>query len=153
MSTPSSDQPPSPEESGAGWSSSADSGRRFWLIPMATFVVGLLLGGVVIALVNIASDDDSAGAGSGDGTASAPATTPTSTGPESVTIPGDCIQIATDAQGLLDLADQAVQAARDLDADALSDVVAELKTQQEALSNQASICQDAAAAENSTSTP
>jgi hypothetical protein len=148
MSTPPQDNPPSP----GAWNTSVDGGRRFWLIPVATFVVGLLLGGAVIALINIASDDDSAGARNGAETSTA-SPTPTSTGPDSVTIPGDCIQIATDAQSLLDLVDQAVQAARDLDADALSDVVAELQTQQEALRSQASICQDAAAAENSSSTP
>lgn len=161
MSTPP-EEPPAdqspPDEPAAQspvtkWTTSADGGQRFWVIPLATFVVGLVLGGGIIALSGLGSDDDStADADQPDSTPSA-SPSPTSTGPDSVTIPGDCIQIATDAQELLDLADQAVTAAGDLDADALSDIVAELRTSQETLSNQASICQEAAAQENPTTTP
>jgi len=124
------------------------------VIPLVTFLVGLVLGGGVIALAGVGSDDDEEPAGA-DQSATTPSASPTSTttGPTSVTIPGDCIQIAADAQALLDLADQAVTAARDLDADALSDIVAELRTQQETLSTQANICQQAAAQENPTATP
>lgn len=112
---------------------------QFWAIPLAAFVVGLVLGGVIVALTGIGpgSSDDSAS----PSTSTTPVEpTPTSSTAADVVIPGDCVQVAQESQALLELAQQAAAAARDLDADRLSTLVGEIKDQQDLIQAQAAAC-------------
>ncbi len=94
------------------------------------------------------SSSDEAGA---KPTPSTAAPSPTSSIPPPLVIPGDCVKVAQDSHALLDLAEQAAEAARDLDADQLSTLVAEIKAQQEQIQAQAVACSAAAAADPSAS--
>jgi hypothetical protein len=115
-----------------------------WLIPAVTFLVGLVLGGLVIGLLRSDfGDGDGSAAGTTPSTASATPAPSTSLA-EPITIPGECVQIASDSQQLLDLVDQAVTAARDLDAEQLSSIVSQLQDQQQRVRDQAAACQQAA---------
>lgn len=129
-------EPSTPEES---WTTRT-SGSRWWLIPVATFLIGLVLGGGVIALAGI-GNDDAASAAPG----SSPVSSPSSSTAPDLVVPGDCVQVATDSQALLSLVDEAAQAAKDLDAAKLSDLVAELRAQQQVVRAQAAACQAAVA--------
>jgi hypothetical protein len=136
--------PAGPEQSGEpeAWVRH-ESARRFWILPAATFLVGLVLGGALIALTGFGSDDDPT---------ATPAVTaspnPSASGSPSASalvVPGECVQIAEDSQALLALVNDAAQAALELDADQLSDLVAQMKTQQELVRSQAAACQSAVA--------
>ncbi len=119
---------------------------RFWLIPALTFLVGLVLGGAVIAAVGSGGDGAVTGSGgTSSSTTSAPSTLTTSTSPDAtVTVPSACLQVADDSQALLGLVSNAVGAVRDLDAARLSDIVRQLRDAQNALSETATRCQEAA---------
>lgn len=122
----------------------AGSGRP-WALIAAAFVVGALLGGLVIGLAR---------SGSGSTSASAPVTstvtvtstaspTGASTGGATIAVPQQCLQVASDAQQLAQVADQAVAAARDLNAAKLSDLVRQLDSAQTALRADGQACKDA----------
>ncbi|MDN5767390.1 MAG: hypothetical protein L0H78_16430 [Humibacillus sp.] len=131
-------------------------GRQRWFIPVITFVVGLLLGGLVIWAVR-----------SGDSGSATPdaSTAPTvaATGPTSgstaapttatVVVPAECLMVSEDASTLNDLVRRAVTAARDLDASALSTVVREIDTAQAALRQHADACKDVQASITGGATP
>jgi hypothetical protein len=119
--------------------------RAPWLIPALTFLVGLLLGGVVIGLLRSGTATTASPEPAATSTPSGPAA-PTSSPAGPITIPAECVQIATDSQQLLTLLDEAVGAARDLDAGKLSGIVAQLQDQQERVSTQAAACRAAAGA-------
>ncbi len=124
---------------------STEKKSNSWWIPAAAFVVGLALGGGVIAATMSGGDTGSAGsspsasASSGAPTATASPSTPADA---TLTLPGECLQVAEDSQKALDLVNDAVAAARDLDASALSDVVRELQSSQDTISKQAAECRD-----------
>ncbi len=119
--------------------------RQRWFIPVITFVVGLLLGGLVIWAVRsgdsgTASPDASASptvsaTGPGSGGTAAPTTA-------SVVVPAECLKLSDDASALNDLARRAVTAARDLNATELSTVVREIDTAQTALRQHADACRN-----------
>lgn len=143
MSEPTADDPTSPQ-------SSADRAARprrnaFWLVPAATFLVGLLLGGVLVAVTG-SGDDASAGPEASSG----PTASPTTSGDASprpaatVTVPGACLEVADSTQQLLALVRDAVTAARDLDASRLSSIVRQLQEEQSGLQQQANACRSAA---------
>lgn len=131
-------------------------GRQRWFIPVITFVVGLLLGGLVIGAVR------SGGSGS---TVPDASTSPTvaATGPASgstaapttatVVVPAECLKVSEDATALNDLVRRAVTAARDLDASALSEVVREIDTAQAALRQHAEACKNVQASITGGATP
>lgn len=135
-----------PSASAESWTTDK-SGTRWWLIPAVTFLVGLVLGGGVIALAGLGSDGTPSA-----GSTTTPVPSPTRTTAPDLVVPGDCVQVATDSQALLSLVDEAAQAARDLDAAKLSDLVAELRAQQQIVRDQAAACQSAAAATPSPTT-
>jgi hypothetical protein len=118
-----------------------DGGRRWWVIPVATFLVGLVAGGLFVGLTGMGSD----GTPDAVGQSAEPSSSPTESGPEPLVVPGACVQVATDSQQLLELVGQAADAARDLDAARLSGIVADLQAQQQVVSDQAAACQSAAA--------
>lgn len=109
-------------------------------------VVGLLIGGGLTWLVTMDGSDDSSTTAS-DSASPTPAPTVT-TSPTAtdlvVTVPTECLALADNTQQVLDLVDQAVTAAGDLDAGALSDIVSQLETAQSDLESQSQACQDAA---------
>jgi hypothetical protein len=122
-----------------------------WLLPALTFVVGVVLGGVVVGAIT--SGDDGAGtAPGGAGTATAggrspgPAATPspgTSSG-LTVTVPAECAALAADARDAANLLEQGATAARDLDADALADVARRMQDARDRLVARAEACGGAA---------
>lgn len=117
--------------------------RWFVVLPAATFVVGLVLGGGFIALT-------SGDAGS-DGAAQ-PTSAPTSTDPNAsssgltVTVPGSCVDAAELSQDVLDLADRAASAIQDLDAGQLQSLLSDMEDLQQAVRDAADRCREDAAA-------
>ena len=122
------------------------SGSRFWLIPALTFLVGVALGAVVIAASN--TGDENAGSStttSETAATSAPTTSSTTSGraPATVTVPGPCLQLADDSDVLLEQVNQVAEAARDLDASRLSDLVRELQQSRDLLQEDSQACREA----------
>jgi flagellin-like hook-associated protein FlgL len=147
--TPSDGTPDGPAQDEAATAAPAASAgaSKTWLIPAVTFLVGLALGAVVVAVTASGGDDSpSAGAtpsGSPAPSVSAPTVTPT---PDvSVTIPGPCIEVADDAQALLSLVDDAATAVRDLNASELSTILTQMQDAQTVLQDQVDQCQAAQA--------
>lgn len=124
-------------------------GSRLWLIPAVTFLVGVLLGAVVVGVSRSGDGGDVAQGStpSGTQTTAAPtvSTTTASRPAATVTVPGSCLQVADNTQQLLDLVQKAAGAARDLDASQLSSIVRQLQEAQAGLQAQANACQSAAA--------
>ncbi|WP_404390805.1 hypothetical protein [Humibacillus xanthopallidus] len=130
-------------------------GARWWLIPAVTFVIGLLLGGVVVGVLRSGSVDVS-GAASPSATATGPQPTSTGTGlpaTATVVVPAECVDVARDSQTLVELTEQAASAARDLDAGRLSDVVRQIDEAQATLRTHAEACRAVDASLTSGSTP
>ncbi len=130
-------------------------GRTWWLLPALTFLVGLVLGGIVIGAVR--SGDSSTTA---TPTPSATSTTPdpgasTTTAPAvaTVVVPAECLQVADDSRGLVDLTQQAAAAVRDLDAAKLSDLVRQIDTAQTTLRQHADACRAVEASIDTGATP
>ena len=121
------------------------------LLPAIALVVGLVAGGLFVGLTDF---------GGSGGTTSQGTTSPSSTSPAGsasssstpadvvITVPGACLALTDDSQELLDLVDQAAQAARDLDAAALSAVVSKLQDAQSRLRTQTDACRTAATTSN-----
>ena len=130
-------------------------GARWWLIPAVTFVIGLVLGGALVGALRPESAEVA-----GDALPS-----PTSTGPQptttvtgapatgTVVVPAECLDVARDSQALLDLTEQAVAAARDLDAGRLSDIVRQIDEAQTTLRTHTQACRAVDASLTSGSTP
>lgn len=124
---------------------STEQPRNAWWIPAATFAVGLLLGGGVIAATMSGGDGDtSAGPPTASVSAPAASASPSSSSEVTLTIPSECLQVAEDSQKVLDLVNDAATAVRDLDAARLSDIVRDLQVGQKTLSDQAAACRDSA---------
>lgn len=121
-------------------------GSRFWLIPAATFLVGLVLGAAVLGLSRNGDGTDVADepARGATPTVTVPATSPGGRTPATVTVPGSCLDVADSTEELLALARQATEAARDLNASRLSSVVRQLQESQTRLQQQSNACRDAA---------
>ena len=113
-----------------------------WLIPAATFVVGLLLGGGVILATTSGGGDETAAGTTSPSASSSPSPTVSSSVPpdRTITVPGECLALADDSQKVLDLVDQAVTSARDLDASGLSDVVRQLQQSRDSLDRNTQAC-------------
>lgn len=127
----SSDESTSPGAAGAS-STAVGTGRRSspwtWLLPALTFLVGCLLGGVVVAAGAFDGDDDEplraapgASQQPGDGE-DGPQPTPTS-GDVVVRVPESCLQAADMATSAIGQIDRVVEAVRDLDARRLQEIV------------------------------
>ena len=131
-------------------------GRQRWFIPVITFVVGLLLGGLVIGALR--SGDSGSTAPDASTTPTGSATVPGSGGTAApttatVVVPAECLKVSEDASALNDLVRRAVTAARDLDASALSAVVREIDTAQAALRQHAEACKNVQASITGGATP
>ena len=131
-------------------------GRQRWFIPVITFVVGLLLGGLVIGALR--SGDTGTASPDASTSPSASATGPASGGTAApttatVVVPAECLKVSADASALNDLARRAVTAARDLNASDLSAVVREIDTAQTALRQHADACRDVQASITGGATP
>lgn len=121
-------------------------GRLTWLIPALTFLVGLLLGALVVGASGLGDDDDVTAAPVP--TATDPGTSPT-TGTQdrpdtTVTVPGACLDAAEGTQGLLTLVQEAATAAQELDAAELSSIVRQLQESQATLESLSNDCRSAA---------
>ena len=121
-------------------------GRRWWLLPLIAFVVGLVLGGLVIATVRptVSASPPESGASTQPGTQDN-GSGPTGTGPPaaaSIAIPEQCLKLSDDATVLDDLVQRAAAAARDLNASELSDVVREIDAAQRTTREHAAACRE-----------
>jgi hypothetical protein len=120
----------------------------FW-IPAMMLILGLILGGGLVWLVTMDGSDDASEVADNTATSAAPTVTTTSTTTDlEVTVPAECLDLADNTQQILDLIDEAVAAAADLDAGALSEVVSELEAAQADLETQSQACEDAANSSN-----
>jgi len=122
------------------------------LLPALALVVGLVVGGLFVGLTDMGDSGDQASqvakaAGSANSTAS-PSSNSSSSSEMVLTVPQACLDLTDDSQDLLDLVEQAVTAARDLDASGLSAVVSKLQDAQERLRTQTEACRTAATASN-----
>ena len=142
----------------------APRSRAAYLVPAIALIAGLAIGGGFVALTGIGtsgtSADSSGSSGSSGQATSQGGTTPagpTAGGPAlsslaartsptdiEITVPAECVQLTNDSQALLDLVNQAVVAARDLDATRLSGLVSQLQQAQERLQRQTDACRGAA---------
>lgn len=147
-----SDQTPNarPDSGGGATASSARparGGRLTALLPALTFLVGVLLGAVVVGVSGI-GDEDGAVA-TPEPTATDPGTAPTTGTPDrpdaTVTVPGACLDAAEGTQDLLALVQEAATAAQELDAAELSSIVRQLQELQATLESVSSDCRSAAA--------
>jgi hypothetical protein len=126
------------------------AGRLTWLLPALTFVVGVVLGAVVVAAIDsgggAGTAADGSTAGPGGGTTATP--TPSAGAPKdttaTMTVPAACAALAGDARDAAGLLEQAATAARDLDAKALADVARRMQVARDRLTAQADACQGAA---------
>jgi hypothetical protein len=123
--------------------------RITWLLPALAFVVGLVLGGVVVGAIASGSDGAEEAGGSTATAGGAPRPTapasPGSSGDTTATIrvPAECAALAGDARNAAALLQQAAKAARDLDANALADVARRMQDERDRLTAQADACQGA----------
>lgn len=116
------------------------------LIPALTFVLGLLLGIGVMAAIRSGETpgaQDNASPTPGQSSPDSGQPTPTPTASVLVTVPTACLEVADDADQILETVKQAAQAARDLEATRLSDLVRQLDTEQAKLRESSDACRDA----------
>lgn len=131
-------------------------GRQMWFIPVITFVVGLVLGGLVVGALR--SGDSGSASPDASTSPTASATGPASGGTAApttatVVVPAECLKLSADASALNDLARRAVTAARDLSASELSAVVREIDTAQTTLRQHADACRNVQASVTGGTTP
>lgn len=115
--------------------------RRFLLVPAITFLLGLVLGGVLIGVADLGADGS-------DGTQeAAPAPTTASATPSddvTVTVPRACLDVAERTEEVLDLVQRAAAAIGDLDARELGTIVDEMQTLEPEVRENAAACQELA---------
>lgn len=114
---------------------------QWWMLPAVTFVVGVLLGAVVLWATT--SGDNSPSTASGPTATSSITPAPTVTTTATLSVPRECLKVADDAKAVTDVVTQMVAAARDLDAAKLSDLVRQLQTAQKTVQDDAATCRDA----------
>lgn len=130
--------------------STAAPGRRRGGAAMVVFalIVGALIGAGVVAAtqsnddparVDVGSTSSPATAASGETPSVGPTPSPTT----AAVIPAICMNLADDAQVIVDLSTQAAVAARDLKASALSSIVRELDSAQQQLRKDTAACRAA----------
>lgn len=102
--------------------------ERSWLpalLPAITFLIGVALGGALIAVGTNAGGDDSAAPHST--AAPAPSGSASTSGDAVVTVPGACLDAANQAEEAFSLLRGGVTAIRDLDARRLQELVDQLQ--------------------------
>lgn len=112
-----------------------------WVLPAATFVIGLVIG---FAVWGTGGNDESSGQAEGTPSVSA-APSSGQEGGQTVTVavPQSCLDAVDESQASLDLFDQAAQAIGDLDAARLQDIVDELQGASERIQSLGQECRDA----------
>ncbi len=137
-------QPPRPTPPDAG---PDVRGPRWWLLPAITFLVGVALGGLVLWASTSSTRTPSAAQSVTPTTSSTtPGGTTSTTGPvATLSVPAQCLKVADDSRAVVDLVNQSVAAARDLDAAKLSDLVRQIQGAQETLQADAETCRKAQA--------
>ncbi len=122
------------------------------LLPAIALVVGLVVGGLFVGLTDLGGSGEQTSQGSSTGstssTSSAGSSSSSSGSDVVITVPAACLNLTDESQALLDLVDQAVTAARDLNASDLSAVVSKLQDAQSRLRTQTDACRTAATASN-----
>lgn len=129
------------EDRGRGWG---------WtiLLPALAFLVGLVLGGVLIGV----SRDDSGGSVAGGAATALPSPTSSPGAADvTVTVPGPCVQAADRADEAYALVEKGVRAARNLDARGLADLVAQVQRDRPQVQQLIAECRTAVAARALTS--
>jgi hypothetical protein len=116
-------------------------GRAFVLLPVLTFVAGMLLGG---ALVGVATDRGDPG---GNGGATSPSRTASpqpsvtaSADPDAIVVPGACAEAARNASQAVSLLRDAVAAIGELDAARLADILDDLEQLDRRIREDAAAC-------------
>lgn len=114
-----------------------------WLLPAATFLVGLVIGFAVWGASGNDGDDESQAQGRPSAT--------DSTSPENgngqtatLTVPQSCLDAVEESELTLDLVDEAVQAIGDLDAARLQEIVDELQGASERIRDLGDECRESA---------
>ncbi len=131
---PSSDPAPTPRRSG---------GARFWLIPAVAFLLGVLLGAVVIGVTK-AGDTGNARPAAASSTTPSPSPSAGVSADRTVTVPASCLAAADRAEQALGVVSDGVRAIRNLDAAAVRRVLTRLDQLQPAVRKQADQCRAAA---------
>lgn len=131
--------PPAPDvEDSSGWK------RWGVLLPALTFVVGLVLGGVVVGVSKL---DDTGREGPLVQSSPTPTSTQQSPAPPGsllITVPAPCVLAAEKGERAYDVLDRAISAARDFDARALAEVVDEVQAERPEVERLVAECQAAA---------
>lgn len=112
-----------------------------WLLPAATFLVGLVIGFAVWG----AADDDGDGGSQAQGTPSvtdSPVTGDDNGRTATVTVPQSCLDAIEESEQSLDLLEEAVQAIGDLDAGRLQEIVNDLQGASERIRDLGDECQE-----------
>lgn len=110
----------------------------FWIVPALTFVVGLLLGGTLMATTGDPAGDD-APAVRGPATAVAPSPT-ASSGDRTIIVPATCEEGLQRARAALSTAGDAVEAARNLNTARLQELLDQLQAAQTEVEQLADQC-------------
>lgn len=123
--------------------------RLFWLLPTLTFLVGLVLGGGLVAL---GSNDAESAIGQPPPSSSAPTPSGVPSAGESgdgtVVVPQECVAAADTSLEVLDLVRKAVAAIGDLDARRLQEIVDRLQELDPEVTRLAETCRTEAADKN-----
>ena len=108
-----------------------DDPTRPWfglLLPTATFMIGLVLGGILVYANSGGGNDNAEDAGPGpESTAGASSSSPSASGDTVVTVPAACDQAAAKVSEAYRLLRQAVDQVRDLNAEKLVSTLNELE--------------------------
>lgn len=113
------------------------------VLPVATFLVGLLLGGVVMGVA--ADDDDSPSAESRPTSSASPEDaggTPGQGTATTVVVPDECIAVADTVEEATRLTRRMTSALRDFDADQLRDQLRQLETLDQQARDQVRACRE-----------
>ena len=114
-----------------------------WLLPAATFLVGLVIGFAVWG----AADDDGDGGSQAQGTPSvtdSPVTGDDNGRTATVTVPQSCLDAIEESEQSLNLLEEAVQAIGDLDAALLQEIVDDLQGASERIRDLGDECRELA---------
>ncbi|HEY6744352.1 MAG TPA: hypothetical protein VI357_01410 [Mycobacteriales bacterium] len=116
--------------------------RLFWIIPVLTFVVGLLLGGGVIAASKADGDDGTASTAQ-DRSGAGPTASPLPSGDATITVPASCADGLDRAERAFEAADAGLAALRDLDTAKVRQVLDELQRLRPEITRLAGACRTA----------
>lgn len=138
---PGATRPPGPPgTTGDSTTPPSSSSRWSWLLPVLTFLVGLVLGGVVIFAGTSGDDDGAAASADASPSPGVVATEDPDSTDLVVRVPQSCLDAADGALEASQQVDDAVAAVRDLDARRLQEIVDEVQRLQPDVRDQAERC-------------